>query len=80
MISEEPNTDKEMLWHICDRWLFNVDDKPSVGPDGPNEKDRVLVDGFHPKYIIFYGSNMSMQQDALHFSSVVHVCNLGDPN
>jgi hypothetical protein len=26
-------------------------DEPSVGLNGPDEKDRVLVDEFHPKYV-----------------------------
>ena len=70
MISEESNADKEMSWCIHNCWLFNADDKPSVGPNGPDEKDRVLVDEFHPKYILFYGSNMSMQQDVLYFPAL----------
>jgi enhancer of polycomb-like protein len=51
--SETPgndSTEKEASWRIRDRWLFDADDEPSVGPDGPDEKDRVLVDEFHPKY------------------------------
>ena len=56
MASEESNADKEMSWRIRDRWLFDADDEPSVGPDGPDEKDRVLVDEFHPKYVLFYSS------------------------
>ena len=56
MASEESNADKEMSWRIRDRWLFDADDEPSVGPDGPDEKDRVLVDEFHPKYVSFYSS------------------------
>ena len=51
--SETPRndlTEKEASWCICDRWLFNADDEPSVGPDGPNEKDGVLVNESHLKY------------------------------
>jgi enhancer of polycomb-like protein len=43
-------TEKKASWRIRDRWLFDADNEPSVGPDGPDEKDRVLVDEFHPKY------------------------------
>ena len=56
MASKESNADKEMSWRIRDRWLFDADDEPSVGPDGPDEKDRVLVDEFHPKYVSLYSS------------------------
>jgi len=47
---EESTTETEVSWRVRDRWLFDADDEPSVGPDGPDEKDRVLVDEFHPKY------------------------------
>jgi hypothetical protein len=80
MISEESNADKEMSWHIRDHWLFDADDEPSVGPDGPDEKDRVLVDEFHPKYVLFYSSQYEHATGCVAFSSVVRVCDLGDPN
>ena len=51
--SGNDSTEKEASWRIRDRWLFDADDEPSVGPDGPDEKDRVLVDEFHPKYAPF---------------------------
>ena len=51
MPEEESTAEKEVSWRIRDRWLFDADDEPSVGPDGPDEKDRVLVDEFHPKYV-----------------------------
>ena len=50
MPDNELNAEKETSWRIRDRWLFDADDEPSVGPDGPDEKDRVLVDEFHPRY------------------------------
>lgn len=49
---ENESTKKEVSWRIHDRWLFDADDGPSVGPYGPDEKNRVLVDEFHPKYAI----------------------------
>ncbi|KAN0130003.1 hypothetical protein V8E53_012157 [Lactarius tabidus] len=39
---EQCASDREALWQICDRWLFNTDNKPSVGHNGTNEKDRML--------------------------------------
>jgi enhancer of polycomb-like protein len=52
-MSSELKTDKEMLWRTRDRWLFDADNEPSVGPNGPDEKDRVLGDEFHPKYVLY---------------------------
>lgn len=59
MPEEESTTEKEASWRIRDRWLFDADDEPSVGPDGPDEKDRVLVDEFHPKYVLLDGRDRS---------------------
>ena len=39
---EAPTTEKEVSWHIRDRWLFDADNELSVGPNVPGEKDRVL--------------------------------------
>ena len=49
--AEQRATDMEVSWRIRDRWLFDADDEPSVGCDGPDEKDRALLDEFHPKYV-----------------------------
>ena len=48
---QQQATDREVSWRIRDRWLFDTDDEPSLGHDGPDEKDRALVDEFHPKYV-----------------------------
>jgi enhancer of polycomb-like protein len=48
-VTEELAAGKEVSWRIRDRWLLDADDEPAVGFDGPDEKDRVLVDEFHPK-------------------------------
>jgi hypothetical protein len=45
-------TDKEVSRRIRDRWLSDTNDEPSVGHDSLDEKDRVLVDNFHPKYVL----------------------------
>jgi hypothetical protein len=47
---EKLAAEKEISWRIRDRWLLDADDEPAVGFDGPDEKDRALVDEFHPKY------------------------------
>ncbi|KAF8495934.1 enhancer of polycomb-like-domain-containing protein [Russula emetica] len=59
MPEEESTAEKEVSWRIRDRWLFDADDEPSVGPDGPDEKDRVLVDEFHPKYALLGSQDLS---------------------
>ncbi|KAF8489872.1 hypothetical protein F5888DRAFT_1808461 [Russula emetica] len=63
MPEEESTAEKEVSWHIRDHWLFDADDEPSVGPDGPDEKDRVLGDEFHPKYLL---KGMSLYQEDDH--------------
>jgi hypothetical protein len=50
MPEEESTAKKEVSWCIRGRCHFGADDEPSAGPDGPDEKDRVLVDEFHPRY------------------------------
>ena len=34
---------------VRERWRYDVDDAPAVGPEGPDEKDRILVDDYAPK-------------------------------
>ena len=48
---EQRTSNREVSWRIHHRWLFDADDEPSVGHDGPDEKDRSLVDEFHPKCV-----------------------------
>jgi enhancer of polycomb-like protein len=59
MPEEESIAEKEVSWRIRDRWLFDADDEPCVGPDGPDEKDRALVDEFHPKYALLGRQELS---------------------
>ncbi|KAF8494917.1 hypothetical protein F5888DRAFT_1805235 [Russula emetica] len=63
MPEEESTAKKEVSWRIRDRWLSNADDEPSVGPNGPDEKDKVLGDEFHPKYLL---KGMSLYQEDDH--------------
>lgn len=39
------------MWRLSERWKFDDDDGPAVGPDGSEEQDRVLVDDYEPKYL-----------------------------
>ena len=41
--------EKERKRRLRERWRFDADDVPAVGPEGPDEKDRVLVDDYAPK-------------------------------
>ena len=64
---EDSTAEKEVSWRIRDRWSFDTDDEPSVGPDGPDEKDRVLVDEFHPKYALLDSQNLSLLTSLLRY-------------
>ncbi|KAJ7035651.1 enhancer of polycomb-like-domain-containing protein [Mycena alexandri] len=50
-----PPSDDEMdvedTNRLKERWRFDSDDGPAVGPDGPDEQDRVLTDEYDPKYL-----------------------------
>ena len=50
-MDEQRASDREVSWWNHDRWLFDADNEPSVGHNGLGEKDRSLVDEFHPKYV-----------------------------
>lgn len=39
----------EQQRRLRERWMFDEDDGPALGPDGPDEHDRVLVDDFQVK-------------------------------
>ncbi|KAF7370853.1 Enhancer of polycomb-like protein [Mycena sanguinolenta] len=43
--------DVEDMNRLKERWRFDSDDYPAVGPDGPEEQDRVLTDEYDPKYL-----------------------------
>ena len=72
-MAENGSSEKEDSWRIRDRWLFDADDEPSVGPDGPDEKDRVLVDEFHPKYVPLNYQNCSS------LTTCLDICSRGCP-
>ena len=42
---------QESSWRIRDRWRFDADDEPPVGPEGSDEQDRELIDDFDIKYV-----------------------------
>ncbi|KAH7886603.1 enhancer of polycomb-like-domain-containing protein [Phlebopus sp. FC_14] len=43
--------DAEIVRRLRERWRFDQDDDPSVGPEGAEEQDRVLIDDYDPKYL-----------------------------
>ena len=45
-VLEELPEMQELSWRIRDRWKFDDDDEPAIGPDGPDEQDRMLVDDY----------------------------------
>ena len=65
---EAPTTEKEVSWHIRDL-LFDADNEPSVGPYGPDEKGRVLVDEFHPRYALLCSQDLSSLTALLYLRS-----------
>lgn len=47
---EDPEADRR----LSERWRFDSDDNPPYGPSGSEEQDRVLIDDYDVKYVIFY--------------------------
>lgn len=46
---DDDDMDVEDMNRLKERWRFDSDDCPAVGPDGPDEQDRVLTDEYDPK-------------------------------
>lgn len=44
-MGEDPE-DEERRRRLEERWRFDLDDTPPIGPEGPEEHDRVLVDDY----------------------------------
>jgi enhancer of polycomb-like protein len=43
--------DEERAWRLAERWKFDQDDLPAVGPAGPDEQGRVLLDDYEPRFL-----------------------------
>ncbi|KAL1703283.1 enhancer of polycomb-like-domain-containing protein [Schizophyllum commune] len=41
------------------QWAFDADDMPSVGPEGSEEQDRVLMDDYNVRYVVSPGVDVS---------------------
>ena len=48
IVSED---DEETTTRLRERWRFDQDDEPTIGPEGDDEQDRVLIDDYDPKYL-----------------------------
>lgn len=46
---DEDDSDVELRRRLSERWKYDADDMPAVGPQGSDEQDRVLVDDYDSK-------------------------------
>jgi len=46
---EVDEEETESSRRVMERWRFDMDDVPSIGPQGVDEQDRILVDDYDPK-------------------------------
>lgn len=52
---EESNMEtRERARRLFERWKFDDDDNPAIGLEGPDEKDRILLDEFQPRYALYH--------------------------
>ena len=45
VVSED---DEETATRLRERWRFDQDDEPTVGPEGADEQHRILIDDYGP--------------------------------
>ncbi|KZT10653.1 uncharacterized protein LAESUDRAFT_343366 [Laetiporus sulphureus 93-53] len=70
---------QERARRLAERWQFDSDDVPAVGPEGSEEKDRVLVDDYEPKYLVHHMTLLTEQdhQSLITDATVLVVSNDG---
>ncbi|EIW79222.1 hypothetical protein CONPUDRAFT_59856 [Coniophora puteana RWD-64-598 SS2] len=68
MTGTSDEEDEETATRLRERWRFDQDDVPPVGPDGPEEQDRMLVDDYEPRYLR-HSMGLLSDQDQQHLSS-----------
>ena len=51
MVIDDDGAELEARRRLEEQWKFDTDDMPSVGPEGSDEQDRVLVDDYELKYV-----------------------------
>ena len=49
--NDDRKSNGEQSWRLLERWKFDEDDSPAVGPEGPDEQDCVLLDNFDPRLL-----------------------------
>lgn len=49
--ADEDPEEAEKFRRLQEQWKYDSDDTPPVGPEGPDEQNRILVDDYHPKYV-----------------------------
>lgn len=57
------NQEEDENRRLVERWKFDMDDSPAIGPEGPEEQDRVLVDDYDGSYL---RHNMTLFSDKDH--------------
>ncbi|KAI0037147.1 enhancer of polycomb-like-domain-containing protein [Vararia minispora EC-137] len=75
--AQDRDDTSEWAWRLRSQWMHDGDDEPHLGPDGPDEQDRVLVDEFNTTVmrktmrLFTERDNQAMQTDpSLHWSLV----------
>ncbi|KAG5645182.1 hypothetical protein DXG03_006700 [Asterophora parasitica] len=53
---------EEETRRLQERWRYDLDDVPAIGPDGPEEQNRKLVDDYSPK-ILRYSMTLLVDPD-----------------
>ena len=57
--------DEEMARRLRERWRFDQDDDPAVGPEGADDQDRMLVDDYDPRYLRYMMTLLTDQDQQL---------------
>lgn len=58
-VDDEPE-ESELRKRLEERWKFDANDVPPIGPDGSEEQDRTLVDDYdtmYGRFFFFFGSH-----------------------
>lgn len=50
---DDEQEDMDHVRQLEDQWKYDSDDGPTIGPQGSDEQDRVLVDDYDVKYVFF---------------------------
>ncbi|CCM00001.1 uncharacterized protein FIBRA_02026 [Fibroporia radiculosa] len=73
---------RERARRLFERWKFDNDDGPAFGSEGPDERDRILLDDSQPRYLV-HSVTLLNDQDYESFSpdtSITVTLNDGRPH